>query len=105
MPPNATKHLKNDGTTVHSVMKSKKMGDSRDTKTIKIFIAISLLFVLSFLPSVLILFGFVNGFAVVFYAYFVNHFGNPIVYFIIDKNIREQLKKDVARLCNFLQNA
>ena len=102
MPANATPNVQNGRTTVHSDRKSKKMSDSRDTKTIKIFISISLLFVLSFLPSVLILLGFVSDFAVLFYAYFINHFGNPIVYFIIDKQFRDQLKKDIEMLCNCL---
>ena len=69
----------------------------RDTKTIKMFIAIAVLFVVSFLPAVLMLLDIVNSFSVM-YAYFINHFGNPIIYYIIDNQFREQVTKDISKI-------
>ena len=75
--------------------------NKRDTKPIKILISISLLFIFTFVPKVLFLLGKVYSFGIV-YAYFTNHFGNPILYYTIDKRFRNQLKKDVETICNFL---
>ena len=65
--------------------------------TVKVFIAVFLLYLFSYLPSFLILFGVVDNFVFV-YTYFLNHVGNPICYYVINREFR----KDVHNLfvCN-----
>ena len=65
--------------------------------SVKVFIAVFLLYLFSYLPSFLILFGVVDNFVFV-YTYFLNHVGNPICYYVINKEFR----KDVHKLfvCN-----
>ena len=75
--------------------------DNRDTKTIKIDISISVLLIFTFVPKVLVLLGKVDSFGFV-YAYFINYFGNPILYLIIDKHFRLPIKKDIRTLCKCL---
>ena len=75
----------------------------RDTKTIKIFIAVSFLFVFSFLPFLFIILDIFESFALV-YVYFINHIGNPITYLIIDKQFREQIRIDTIKLSNCILN-
>ena len=60
-------------------------------KTTKIFVCLTLLFIVSFFMLVLSaseLFGFY-----VLYAYFINHIGNPIVYFIYNAQFRQQVRE------------
>ena len=83
-----------------SQMKVRRL-DNRDTKAIKIFISISFLFIFTFVPKVLFLLGKVDSFGFV-YAYFINYFGNPILYLIIDKHFRLPIKKDIRTLCKCL---
>ena len=73
---------------------NQRKGKPIDTKTVKLFISITVLFVLSFLPPILQLLETVNQFYIM-YAYFINHFGNPVIYFIIDSNFREEFRQEV----------
>ena len=63
---------------------------STDYKVMKMFLAITLLFVASFLPSILEITGITNSWFMM-YTYFLNHFGNATVYFIVDKEFREEV--------------
>ena len=70
---------------------------SQHVTSVKVFVAVFLLYLFSYLPSFLILFGVVDNFVFV-YTYFLNHVGNPICYYVINREFR----KDVHNLfvCN-----
>ena len=75
----------------------KDKGDTVNKKMIKIFAAITLLFVFSFAPCILFMFNIARPFHLM-YAYFINHCGNPFVYYFLDKSFREEVKSIFFRL-------
>ena len=71
--------------------------NTMNRKIIKMFAAITMLFLLSFVPTLLFLFKVVTKFHVM-YAYFLNHCGNPFVYYILDKSFRDKVKHVFSKL-------
>ena len=69
---------------------TKRCPPPADRKVIKIFVSITILFTLSFIPSILHLTRAVKYFPMI-YAYFINHFTNPIIYYVIDINVRNDM--------------
>ena len=86
--------------------KSQSLSTGKERRSIKIFISMTLLFLISFIPYIFGLTGFFKS-PFVLYLYFINHFGNSLIYFIIDSNFRNEanrvLKKDnmLASLTTF----
>lgn len=64
---------------------------SQHLTAVKVCVALVLLLVVSYLPSILLHTGVVPYFSVT-YMYFFNHIGNPVAYYVISKNFR----RDVA---------
>ena len=88
----------NKGRSIDNMISSKTSAvKAANKKLLKIFLTISLLFFVSFVPVFLAMTGVIHNFYVM-YAYFINHFGNPIIYFYIDKSFR----KDTYRLAKII---
>ena len=67
-----------------------KKRESVDTKTIKLCASLTLLFLLSFPPVLLNILQVTKSFFIV-YLYFINHFGNPIIYCFVNTDFRTEL--------------
>ena len=67
-------------------------------KTIKIFISVIILFLVAYIPSVFKMTNLVEEFFPIMYAYFINHFGNPIIYYVIDDMFRKEVNRVVPKL-------
>ena len=70
---------------------------STNFKLLKVFATVTFLYVASF---VAILFAIQTNNGAVFYVYFANHIGNPILYGIFDKNFRKVVKSLLNKLRN-----
>ena len=64
---------------------------SADRKIVKILISLTILFVLSYIPMILRLTKVIPDFSMM-YVYFINHCGNPIIYFSLDDYFRKEMK-------------
>ena len=80
-----------------TVLAGKKQSNKLDEKMIKLFTGIAVLFLLSFLPLSLYMFYIVDSFHIT-YAWFINHFGNPVIYYVLDKSFRKEVKRIVFRV-------
>ena len=63
---------------------------SQHVTTVKVFVAVFLLYLFSYLPSFLLLSGKVENFFLV-YTYFLNHVGNSICYYVINREFRKDV--------------
>ena len=63
----------------------------------KVFAAITFLFLVSYTPVVLLIVRATHNFHVL-YMYFINHIGNPIVYLIFIKQFRADVKEIVMKM-------
>ena len=75
----------NDSATATTIRK-------RDRKVIKVFQALTVLFLASFLPLFLQLTNTIDN-MLVLYPYFLNHFGNSIIYYVIDEEFRAEANR------------
>ena len=69
----------------------------RDIKVIKIFFCITLLFLVSFIPVLIRFLSLIDSFYIV-YAYFINHFGNPIIYMYLDLSFRKKVTGVIKKI-------
>ena len=70
---------------------------ARHVTTTKMFAAISLLFVLSYAPVLMVIVNVSNNFHIL-YVYLINHVGNPIIYFVVNEHFRKDVKKIWAKI-------
>ena len=66
---------------------------NKDRKVIKLFQAITVLFLASFIPSLLLMTGITDSWFPT-YAYFLNHFGNSVIYYFVDDEFRAEVLKN-----------
>ena len=87
------------GNHAMKINKTAKMGkNSALHKTIKIFISVTILFLVAYIPSVFKMTNLVEDFFPIMYAYFINHFGNPIIYYVMDEMFRKEVNRVVGKL-------
>ena len=67
--------------------------------TIKMFIAVTVVFIFSFLPSYLIQYNVLPISRTYAFTYFLNHIANPLIYFIINKSYRDRTRKLFGIIC------
>ena len=67
-----------------------KSHTKKSTKTVKVFLSLTLLFIISFVPTILGTLIF-QEYYFLRYGYFINHFGNPIIYFLLDNVFRSEI--------------
>ena len=70
---------------------------TKDRKVIKMFQAITALFLASFLPPLIVLTG-INESWFFMYTYFINQFGNSVVYYFVDEEYREEVLRIKTKL-------
>ena len=69
---------------------------TKDKKIIKIFLAITLLYIFSFFPQLLVLLHVSDSLLITF-TYFMNHFGNAIIYYIFDDAYQKEVKRVILK--------
>ena len=72
---------------------------ARNLTTVKVFSAVLILYLASFLPPILVALDIISNFYVS-YMYFLNHVGNPFCYYVINREFR----KDVHELMRKARN-
>lgn len=65
---------------------------------VRIFIALFLLLIVSYIPTIAFTTGLVNQ-PMLTYLYFINHTGNPIAYYVINERFRKEVNLLVAGRC------
>lgn len=65
---------------------------SRHATTIKVFMAILTMFILSYVPSILVHRRVFHNFYIT-YFYFINHMGNAVAYYAINRKFRRCVNK------------
>ena len=68
-----------------------------DKRVIKIFISLTALFFVSFIPLLLKLLGAIEAMTM-FYVYFSNHAANPVIYYVIDTGFRAEANRYLGKL-------
>ena len=81
---------------------ARKTESTHSRKAVKIFLAITGLYIFSFTPVFLNFARLVDDFTIN-YIYFLNHIGNPIIYFIVDDTFRTHVV-EILR-CRDITNA
>ena len=66
-------------------------GNKKHVILMKVFAAITLLFLITHTPILLLSFRLTHNFYIM-YIFFINHIGNPVVYFIMMKRFRKEVK-------------
>ena len=77
--------------------KLEKIGTDKEKRAFKIFIAVTLLFFISFMSSI---FGLIGLMQTPFlpYSYFINHFGNAWIYYILDSDFRNDAQRVLSKI-------
>ena len=62
-------------------------------KTAAMLFVVTVVFIVTFLPSFLMALGLITYNVIVFYLYFANNVANPVIYSFMNKNFRDDLRK------------
>ena len=75
--------------------KSTKKDKNRvaNLKTAAMLFVVTVVFIITFLPSFLMALNFITYNVIVFYLYFANNVANPVIYSFMNKNFRDDLRK------------
>ena len=65
---------------------------ARHVTSVKVFAAILVIFILSYLPTILVINQIFDNFYIA-YLYFINHIGNPVAYYVINRQFRSDVNK------------
>ena len=99
------KEIENKSVPVGKTCQSKLKGKVKsvinvskvELKILKMFIFITLLFLISYTPSMFILFSLFDSFYVSYFC-FVNHFGNAFIYFYLDVSFRQDVMRIMKKI-------
>ena len=64
-------------------------------KTLRLYVGVLCLFIASYVPNIIV---GITGIHVLIYFFFVNNIGNPVVYYILNEEFQNEVKKLVVKI-------